>query len=144
MGLSAPGVLIRNIIIEKYASVGQKGAIQAREADGWVVENCELRLNSAAGSGTRVRNCNIHHNGQIGIPGVGKDVLIERNHIWENNTREFLTAWEAGGIKSAVSEGVVLRGNYVHDNRGPVSGVTSNAATCFYSRTPSHRQSSIN
>jgi Right handed beta helix region len=119
---SAPGVLIKNVTIEKYASVAQKGAIQAQQAAGWVVENCELRLNSAAGiaagSGTRVRDCNIHHNGQIGITGVGRDVLIERNQIWENNTREFLSDWEAGGVKLAVSEGVVLRSNYVHDNRG--------------------------
>ncbi|MBP0661537.1 hypothetical protein, partial [Mycobacterium tuberculosis] len=45
---AAPGVLIRNITIEKYASVAQKGAIQAQDAKGWTVENCELRLNSAA------------------------------------------------------------------------------------------------
>jgi hypothetical protein len=119
---SVPGVLIKNVTIEKYASVGQKGAIQAQEAAGWVVENCELRLNSAAGiaagSGTHVRDCNIHHNGQIGITGVGRDVLIERNRIWENNTREFLSSWEAGGVKLAASEGVVLRHNYVHDNHG--------------------------
>jgi hypothetical protein len=118
----APGVLIKNVTIEKYASVAQKGAIQAQEAAGWAVENCELRLNSAAGiaagSGTRVRDCDIHHNGQIGITGVGRDVLIERSRIWENNTREFLSSWEAGGVKLAASEGVVLRGNYVHDNRG--------------------------
>jgi parallel beta-helix repeat protein len=118
----APGVLIKNVTIEKYASVAQKGAIQAQEAVGWTVENCELRLNSAAGiaagAGTSVRDCNIHHNGQIGITGVGRDVLIERNHIWENNTREFLSSWEAGGVKLAASERVVLRGNYVHDNRG--------------------------
>jgi hypothetical protein len=119
---SAPGVLIKNVTIEKYASVAQKGAIQAQEAAGWVVENCELRLNSAAGiaagSGTHVRDCNIHHNGQIGITGVGRDVLIERNRIWENNIREFLSSWEAGGVKLAASEGVVLRRNYVHDNHG--------------------------
>lgn len=119
---SAPDVLIRNVTIEKYANVAQNGAIQAQGAIGWIIENCEVRLNSAAGiaagSGTRVRNCDIHHNGQIGITGVGRDVLIERNNIWENNTREFLTSWEAGGVKLAVSDGVVFRGNHVHDNHG--------------------------
>jgi hypothetical protein len=119
---SAPGVLIRNLTIEKYASVAQKGAIQAQEASGWTVENCELRLNSAggiaAGSGTRVRDCNIHHNGQIGITGAGRNVLIERNLIWANNTREFFSSWEAGGLKLAESDGVILRDNYVHHNRG--------------------------
>ncbi|KWV55987.1 hypothetical protein AS156_05090 [Bradyrhizobium macuxiense] len=119
----APDVLIRNMTIEKYASVAQKGAIQAQEAIGWIMENCEVRLNSAAGvaagSGTRVHDCNIHHNGQIGITGVGHDVVIARNEIWDNNTRQFSSNWEAGGVKLAVSEGVVLRGNYVHDNHGP-------------------------
>ena len=36
----------------------------------WTIENCEVRLNSGAGigagSGSRVRNCDIHANGQIG------------------------------------------------------------------------------
>lgn len=120
---TAPGVLISNVTIEKYASVGQKGAIQAQDASGWTVENCELRLNSAAGiaagSGTRIRDCDIHHNGQIGITGVGRDVVIERNRIFENNTREFSSNWEAGGVKLAVSVGVVMRDNLVYDNRGP-------------------------
>jgi hypothetical protein len=120
---TAPGILIKNIIIEKYASVGQKGAIQAQDANGWVVENCELRLNSAAGiavgSGTRIRDCDIHHNGQIGITGVGHDVVIERNRVFENNTREFNPNWEAGGVKLAVSSNVVMRDNLVYNNRGP-------------------------
>jgi Right handed beta helix region len=120
---TAPGVVIRNIIIEKYAGVAQTGAIQAQEASGWTIENSELRLNSAAaiaaGSGTRVRNSDIHHNGQIGITGVGKDVVIERNRIFENNTREFNSNWEAGGVKLAVSAGVVMRDNLVYGNRGP-------------------------
>lgn len=120
---AAPGVLIRNITIEKYASVAQKGAIQAQDAKGWTVENCELRLNSAAGmaagSGTRVRDCDIHHNGQIGITGVGHDIVIEHNTIDDNNIRNFQITWEAGGVKLAVSERVVMRGNLVRNNRGP-------------------------
>ncbi|MGY3446386.1 hypothetical protein ACVW17_006387 [Bradyrhizobium sp. USDA 4473] len=122
-GSTAPGVLIKNLIIEKYASVGQKGAVQAQDANGWVVENCELRLNSAAGiavgSGTRIRDCDVHHNGQIGITGVGHDVVIERNHVFENNTRAFNPNWEAGGVKLAVSSNVVMRDNLVYNNRGP-------------------------
>jgi hypothetical protein len=119
----ASNVLIRNLIIEKYASVGQKGAIQAQDASGWVVENCELRLNSAAGiavgTRSRVRGCNIHHNGQIGITGAGRDVRVEDNQIWANNIRGFSTGWEAGGVKLAVADDVVFRGNHVHDNFGP-------------------------
>jgi parallel beta-helix repeat protein len=119
----ASNVLIRNVTIEKYASVAEKGAIQAQEAVGWIVENCDVRLNSgagiAAGTGSRVRGSNIHHNGQIGITGGGRDVLIEGNQVWANNIRGFSSGWEAGGVKIALSDGVVFRGNHIHDNFGP-------------------------
>ncbi len=119
----APNVRIRNVTIEKYASAAQKGAIQAQDAVGWIIENCDLRLNSgagiAAGAGSRIRGCNIHHNGQIGIAGAGRDIMIEDNWIWANNTRRFSSGWEAGGVKLAEGDGVVFRGNHVHDNTGP-------------------------
>jgi len=118
----ASNVLIRNVTIEKYASVAQKGAIQAEEAVEWIVENCEVRLNSgagiASGTGSLVRGCNIHHNGQIGITGAGRDVAIEDNQIWANNIRGFFSGWEAGGVKIALGDGVVFRGNHIHDNLG--------------------------
>jgi hypothetical protein len=78
---TAANVLIRNISVEKYASVAQKGAIHASEATGWTIENCELGWNSGAGigigTGGRVGDCDIHHNGQIGIAGHGRDISIE-------------------------------------------------------------------
>ena len=44
-----------------------------------------MRFNSGSGidvaTGSVVRNCNIHHNGQIGIAGNGKGIRIEDNHI---------------------------------------------------------------
>jgi hypothetical protein len=122
-GGTAPNVRIRNIIVEKYSSVAQEGAIQAQRARAWIVEDCEARLNSAGGigvgTGSQVRGCDVHHNGQIGIAGNGGDIVIERNRIWANNTRGFSHRWEAGGVKIAATDGVVLRGNHVHDNLGP-------------------------
>jgi hypothetical protein len=119
----AANVLISNITVEKYASVAQKGAIHAREGNGWTIENCEVRLNSGAGinigTGGRVRGCDIHHNGQIGIAGDGRDIAIERNHIWTNNIGGFDFKWEAGGVKIASSNGVSFLDNHVHDNIGP-------------------------
>jgi hypothetical protein len=119
---SATDVSISNVTVEKYASAGQKGAIHAREGAGWSVEDCEVRLNSGAGisvgTGSLVRNCDIHHNGQIGIEGNGKDIRIEDNRIWSNNIYGFDPAWEAGGVKIALSDGVVFRGNHVRDNNG--------------------------
>jgi hypothetical protein len=120
---AAPDVLIKNLTIEKYSSVAQKGAVQGKAAPGWIIENCEVRLNSGGGivigAGGRVRSSDVHHNGQIGIGGQGKDILIENNRIWENNIHGFDFKWEAGGVKVVASDGVVFRGNQVHDNNGP-------------------------
>jgi len=119
----ASGVSISNLIIEKYASLSQRGAVQARHGDAWTIENCEVRLNTGGGigigNGARVRSSNIHHNGQIGIAGVGKNVVIENNRIWANNTRGYDFKWEAGGVKLALSERVEFRANSVYDNVGP-------------------------
>jgi hypothetical protein len=120
---SAPDVLIAGVIVEKYASSAQKGAIQAQYGSGWTIRNCEVRLNSgggiAAGAGTCVDGCDVHHNGQIGITGSGDGVVIENSRIWANNTRGFDYTWEAGGAKVAVGNGVTFRGNHVYDNDGP-------------------------
>jgi len=119
----ASGVSISNLIVEKYASLSQQGAVQARHGAAWTIENCEIRLNTGGGigigNGTRVRSSNIHHNGQIGVAGVGKNVVIENNRIWANNTRGYDFKWEAGGAKLALSEGVEFRANSVYDNVGP-------------------------
>lgn len=143
----APNVLIRNVTIEKYASVAQRGAIQARGATGWVVENCEVRLNSGAGiatgPGTRVRGCKIHHNGQIGITGGGRDVLIEGNRIWANNIRGFDPGWEAGGVKIAVGTDIVFRDNHVHDNLGPGLWCDGDCRSVLYEGNVVERNHSI-
>jgi parallel beta-helix repeat protein len=120
---TAHDVLIRNVTVEKYASVAQKGAIQTTGGTGWTIEDCELRWNSGLGvglgSGGSVRNCDIHHNGQAGIGGYGQDILIEKNRIWSNNIYGFDYTWEAGGAKIALSDGVIFRDNDVRDNGGP-------------------------
>lgn len=120
---AAADVLLSKITVEKYGSSAQKGAIHAREGVRWTVENCEARLSSGAGisvgTGSQVKTCDVHHNGQIGIAGDGKDILIENNHLWSNNIRGFDPEWEAGGAKIALSDGVAFRGNHVHDNGGP-------------------------
>ena len=119
----AADVLISNITVEKFASAAQKGAIHSREGTRWTIEKCEARLNSGAGlsvgTGSLVRNCNIHQNGQIGIEGNGNDIRIENNRIWSNNIYGFDATWEAGGVKIALSDGVTFRGNHVYDNDGP-------------------------
>ena len=119
----ATDVVIRNLTVEKYGTPAQRGAIHAREGARWLIENCVVRLNSGAGisvgTGTRVHACDIYRNGQIGIEGDGKDIVVDGNHIWSNNIYGFDPGWEGGGVKIAESAGVVMRGNHVHDNVGP-------------------------
>lgn len=119
----ASGVSISNLTIEKYASPPQRSAVRGAHATAWTIENCEVRLNGSGGigigDGTRIRSNNIHHNGQYGIGGIGKNVVIENNRIWANNTRGYEFRWEAGGVKLVLSDNVVLRANSVHDNVGP-------------------------
>jgi Right handed beta helix region len=119
---AAADVSISNVTVEKYASAAQKGAIHAIEGARWTMENCEVRLNSghgiSVGTGSRVRNCGVHNNGQLGIGGNGNDIRIEGNRIWSNNIYGFDPGWEAGGVKIAESDGVTFRGNHVYDNKG--------------------------
>jgi hypothetical protein len=118
----ATGISIRNLTVEKYASAAQKGAVEAREGLDWIVESCVLRLNSgggiSAGSKSRINNCDIHDNGQIGIGAAGRDIVIENNRIWANNTRGFSAEWEAGGVKVTHAKNVILRQNHVYENSG--------------------------
>jgi len=126
----ADNVTIRNLIVEKYASLAQNGAIQAQlPGDGargssWLIENVEVRLNHAAGiktgDGTVIRNVHSHHNGQHGITGTtGTDILIESSEIDHNNLRGFNWGWEAGGAKFTKTTGLVIRNVIAHDNIGP-------------------------
>jgi parallel beta-helix repeat protein len=121
----ARGVTVRGLVIEKYATPAQQGAIFGDEnprATDWLIEDNEVRLNSGSGIATGdrsvVRRNKVHHNGQLGIAPNGADVLIEGNEIYENNIYGFDAGWEAGGVKAGKVERITLRGNHVHDNYG--------------------------
>ncbi|MDP1465830.1 right-handed parallel beta-helix repeat-containing protein, partial [Klebsiella pneumoniae] len=57
--------------------------------------------------------------GQIGIAGIGDDVLIENNEIAFNNYAGYGASWEAGGTKFVRTNNLIVRGNRVHHNNGP-------------------------
>lgn len=119
----ATDVLIANLIVEKYANPAQLGPINGRPTSQWTVKGVESRWNSGAGmtvgSGGRIVDCKIHHNGQLGINAGGTDIVIEKNEVWENNIRGFDYTWEAGGVKITGSDGVKFLNNHVHHNGGP-------------------------
>ena len=121
-------VTVKGLIVEKYANTAQAGAIQcgadpAPLGDGWVLEDNEIRFNHGTGirlcHNIRVLQNNIHDNGQMGIAGSGRNILVEGNEIAHNNYAGYQFAWEAGGTKFVFTEGLIVRNNYSHDNNGP-------------------------
>ncbi len=123
-------VVIRDLVVEKYATPAQLGAIMAQQfGDGeyggdWLIDNVEVHGVHGAGvrTGDRtiVRNSYLHHNGQMGITvSGGSDVLIEDNEFAFNNVAGFAWGWEAGASKFTRTERLVVRGNHSHDNNGP-------------------------
>jgi parallel beta-helix repeat protein len=121
----ARNVVVRGLIVEKYATPAQQGAIFGNEdprASGWLIENNEVRFNSGAGIATGdrtiVRANRVHHNGQLGISPNGFDVVIEDNEIYENNIHGYDATWEGGGVKAGKIERLTMRRNRVHGNYG--------------------------
>jgi len=119
---SAGSVTLRNLIIQHYAPGSQQAVIQGGGVN-WLIEDCEIRDSRSgairASSGWLVRNNYIHHLGAIGVGGQGDNITYEGNEIAFNNTENVDPSWEGGGAKFVHTTNLVVRGNYVHDNKGP-------------------------
>ncbi|MFE1600632.1 right-handed parallel beta-helix repeat-containing protein [Methylobacterium sp. ID0610] len=119
----AADVRIAGLVIEKYNSAAQYGAVQAAAGRGWQITHTEARHNSGAGivlgPGATLSDSVVHHNGQLGVGGVGDGLSLLRSRIFANNTHGYDPDWEAGGVKMAQARTVVMRGNHVHENHGP-------------------------
>ena len=115
------------LIVEKYAAPTSTGAIEECPgpcSNNWTVENTEIRLNHAyglsVGKASTTLKSNIHHNGQSGVgANGGPNILVQNTEIAFNNTLGYDYNWEAGGSKFHNTSNLVLKGNYVHDNKGP-------------------------
>jgi hypothetical protein len=120
---NAANVLIHGVTVEKYANPAQRGAIDAKDASNWTIQNSIARLNAGAGiavgSGGRIVGSEMHRNGQIGAVLVGKNVVLQGNRITENNRAGFDFTWEAGGVKIAEGENALIDSNAVSRNDGP-------------------------
>jgi hypothetical protein len=123
-GGAAQDVLIRNLIVEKYASDAQEGAIYADAARGWRLSDVTARWNHGAGLSfgpeTTVLGGTFSRNGQLGIAGSGGEgSRIQGVEIAFNNYAGYNPRWEAGGTKFWATTGLVVRGSCIHHNAGP-------------------------
>jgi hypothetical protein len=82
-----------------------------------------VRLNHGVGIGVggraMVRANLVRAQGQLGVAVWGEDSQVRDNEIAGNGTAGYDPDWEAGGVKSWMTQDTVLAGNHVHDNKGP-------------------------
>jgi hypothetical protein len=106
-------VTMRNLIIENFTRRGIEGA------NGWTIENNEVRYNSGDGValGSINRNNYVHHNNLGGlVSGFGlAGMVVQNNEIAFNNTDNIRDEPDAGGKMVAV-QGVDYSHNWIHDN----------------------------
>jgi hypothetical protein len=125
----ADDVLICGLVIENYIPGVQMGAIKAGDhvpennTNGWIVTNTVIRHNDGAairtGHNMTISGNLISHNSQIGIAGSGDNLVIEDNEIsFHNTNQKHDYNWEAGGTKFVMTNNLIVRNNYVHDNYG--------------------------
>jgi parallel beta-helix repeat protein len=119
----ASRVTIRNIVVEKYDTPAQLGAISADNTNGWTVDNVEVRFVHGAGihlgNSMTLINSSFHHNGQYGVGATNThDAVVQYNEIAYNSTVGYDPSWGAGATKFAMTTNLVVRGNNVHHNKG--------------------------
>ncbi len=119
----AEDVVLEGLIVEKYASDAQRGAIYADDGRGWRIADVTARWNHGAGlsfgANTRVTGGSFSHNGQLGIAGKGAGSRIQGVEIAFNNYAGYNPRWEAGGTKFWETTGLVVQDSCIHHNAGP-------------------------
>ena len=106
---AASSVQISNMTIEKYACVGQSGAVGGAGAGAsWAIEYSEIRYNHgrgiSTGNGMWVYENLIHTNGQLGIGGGGTNITVQSNQLYNNDYAGYSYYWEAGERNSLAQQ----------------------------------------
>ncbi|MEU3273745.1 right-handed parallel beta-helix repeat-containing protein [Saccharomonospora sp. NPDC006951] len=128
----ARDVTVKFLTVQNFVAPHDQGVVNHDSGPGWVIEDNTIQHNSGAGmmagDGQRIlRNC-LRANGQYGINAYseGNDIkrlVVEGNEIVGNNTDDWETKRPGcgctGGVKFWAVNGADVRGNWVHDNRGP-------------------------
>jgi Right handed beta helix region len=123
-GGDAEDVVLEGLIIEKYASDSQEGAIFTDDARGWRIADVTARWNHGEGLSfgpqTLVTGGSFSHNGQMGIAGSGgAGSRLHGVEIAFNNYAGYDPKWDAGGTKFWETRGLIVQDSCIHDNAGP-------------------------
>ncbi len=121
-------VTIKGLIIEKFATVAQRGAINPRYSNHtgdtgrhWIVEQNEVRWNHGLGIRTGahsiLKNNQIHNNGNSGAE-TGSYTWAVGNEFSEHNWAKYMKEWSAGAFKIVGNHYTVIKGNYAGNNNG--------------------------
>jgi nitrous oxidase accessory protein NosD len=88
-----------------------------------------------------VRNNQLHGGGQLGIGSyLNRNLVVQGNHIYGNNTAGVDAFWEAGGAKLISDAGLQVLNNEVHDNAGPGLWIDIGATDVVVSGNVIHHQ----
>ena len=126
--VTASDVTIAGFTMRHAANDSQSGAL--RNVEG--ISRMTVRDNVLAdahgavvelghGFDHRIIGNDISRGGQLGMHmgGAGADILVRANRIHDNNTEDFATTWEAGGVKAARATRLTFDANEVDHNMGP-------------------------
>lgn len=130
------GVVVSRLVVERYASPTQKGALGSHAAHDWTLRRVTARYNHGAGirlgPGSLLDAGKVHGNGQIGVVGNGVDVpsgysgplTMRRTEVTHNSVLDFrltivnkdshLSA--AGARFTMAPKGLTVENNWIHDN----------------------------
>lgn len=122
-------VTIKNLEIKRYNPPTQYGAIRqcgpgvADGGTGWVLDalysHDNTNVGARLGPGGRVLGGKYNANSQLGISGIGDNILLQGVEIGSNNPGGTNMGFESGGTKFVLGDGLIVRKCYVHDNKGP-------------------------
>jgi nitrous oxidase accessory protein NosD len=117
---AAGGVTIDGFTMKHAASDG----VLDSGYNNWTVKNGDYSYSHTSdvlikrAAGALVSGNKIHHAGQKGVSGNAVDLMLQGNEIYANNTEDFASSWNAGGVKISSPQTVTFAGNTVYDNSG--------------------------
>jgi hypothetical protein len=127
-GGRAAGVLVSQLVVEKYASPTQRAAVGGAGAVDWTLRQVTVRYSHGAGvelgPGTLMEGAKVHHMGQEGLIGGGdartRPTVLRDTEVAWNRTLSFDPDWEAGGTKftRVQGKGMVVENCWFHHNDG--------------------------